>query len=255
MNRWMSGALGAAALLAVPLLAGAPVPPPAAAQDVIAMGEEPMEVDYVVFWEVGPEMRLLSEKAQALALDLHGKMDALSQAEKDPQKSLALRREVKALLEEYKASKERLISLVDRVIKTPPPRIGDVDLLRKLRGTELTDINWNKRKFIDCLRDIGKRLRVNFVMHYDMNKFNTVEMDFPQATADGILRTICAGFEAEYIVHNGEICVIKKLKRNDERLLRYFEKHPEWKYWEPEPETDMGEEDWDNPTRNKEGGK
>jgi hypothetical protein len=239
----MGAAVLGAAALAPLFVPGRPVTPSAEAQDVIAMGELPMEVDYDAFWAAGPEMRLLSEQAQALALDLHGTMDALRQSEKDVEKSKSLRAEVNALLAEYKARKVRLIALIDRIIKTPPPRFSDIDLLKRLRNTELTDISWNKRKFIDCLRDIGKRLRVNFVMHYDMNKFNTVELDFPQSTADGILRTICAGFEAEYIVHNGEICIIKRLKRNDERLLRYFDKHPEWKYWEPKPETDLGNDE------------
>ncbi len=241
---WSRGlaARGAALVLVLGLFVprGAP---PADAQEVRALGEGAMYVDYDTYWAATPELRSLSEQSLALALELHREMDALREAEKDPAKVRVHRAKVKSLLEEYRARKARLIAVVDTILHTPPPRMADVELLRKLRDTELIDISWNKRKFIDCLRDVGRALKVDFVMHYDVNKFNTVEMDFPRQSADGILRTICAGFESEYIIHNGEICIIKKLKRNDERLLRYFKDHPEWKYWEPEPETPIGEED------------
>jgi hypothetical protein len=90
---------------------------------------------------------------------------------------------------------------------------------------------------------MGERLKLRFVMHPNVLKFNTVEMDFPRARADGILTTICTGFECEYIVHNGEVIVIKAIKRNDERLMRYIKEHPEWKYWRPEPKVDIAPDD------------
>jgi len=240
----MNPGLRTAAAAAVFAAMAVGVSPAGVAQEVRGLTRHPsIPIDYEAWWEDLPEAKALSEKGLELAMRLHDVMGRLAESEKDPVKGRASRAEARAVLEEYRAVKARQVAIVDRAMKTPPPRSSDVDILRKLRDTELLSISWNKRKYIDCLGDIGSALRINFVIHPGVNEYNTVEMDFPRMSASGILRTICDGFELEAIVYNGEVTVIKKLKRNDERMLKYLNNHPEWKYWLPEPKTAIAPED------------
>jgi hypothetical protein len=199
--------------------------------------DAPPPVDYDAFWEAAPEMRAISAQGQAAADRLHALMDELRKAEGDAEKTPRLRLEVKGLLEEHRARKARLVELASRSLKTPAPKRADIDLLRRLRDTELLDIRWDKTKFLDCLNQVAKAVDTRVVLHPDVLKFNTVEMDFGRVSASGVLDIICKGFECEWIVHGGEVIVIKELKRNDIRMKQYLDKHPEWKYWEKPPET------------------
>jgi hypothetical protein len=196
--------------------------------------DEPNPVDFDVFWESAREMRGIAADGQVAADKLQALMQELG-ATQEAEKAKRLRMEVKGLLEEHRARKARLNDIASRCLKTPAPKKADIDILRKLRDTELLGIHWNKTKFIECLSQIGRAVDVRFVLHPDVLKFNTVEMDFGRVSAAGLLNIICKGFECEWLVYGGEVIVIKELKRNDLRFLKYLEKHPEWKYWEKDP--------------------
>ncbi|MHC4924272.1 MAG: hypothetical protein ACYTG4_09375 [Planctomycetota bacterium] len=235
-------ALAATAALGVLAIAGTPS---SQAQEVVAYGEGTPELDYDAYFTGLAGQKDLAEKCLQLAKDLHEVMDKIRTSDGNPEDDRVLRAKAKSILQTYREYKKQQVELIDASLATAPPRMSDRKILHRLRDTELLGIVWNKRKFIDCLRDVGTRLKVNFVMHPNVLKFNTVEMDFPRASADSVLRTICSGFECDYIVYNGEIIVIKSIKRNDERLNRYLKEHPEWKYWRPEKKVDIGTEDED----------
>ena len=209
------------------------------AQDVVAYGEGDHVVDYDAYWKGMPRQMELSRDCLSLAKELHEVMDRLAEDEGKPEVETRLRGQVRGLLETYRARKAELVALTDGAMKTPPPLMGDREILTRLRDTELLGISWQKRTFVNCLRDLSRMLKVRFLIHPNVLKYNTVEMEFPRATADAMLRTICSGFESDYIVHNGEIIIIKSIKRNDERLQRYLAEHPEWKYWRPEKRTEV----------------
>lgn len=228
MTRTLRTAGAAAVLAALALTASDTV----LAQEVVAHNEGPPGIDFEAYFAAVPEMRKLSDETLAQARELHEIMDRLAAAEKDPAKSRAERAALRDLLVKYRANKERLVGLVDRAMRTPPPKAEDIEVLRRLRDTELVGISWQRTKFIDCLRDIARALEVRFVMHPDVLKNNTVEVNFPRSSADGILKALCTGFDCDYYVHNGEIIVIKTIKRNDKRLQKFLTDHPDWKYWQ-----------------------
>ena len=106
---------------------------------------------------------------------------------------------------------------------TPPPAETNLQIKERLRATELVGVSWDKTKYIDCLRDMARELRLRIVMHPDVLKFNTVEAVFPKTSADALLRQMTFGFDCEYILHKGEVVIIKAIKRNDKRLEEYRE--------------------------------
>jgi hypothetical protein len=204
------------------------------AQEVVAYAEGRPDVDYDAFDAAVPRFKELGRDALAEARLLNDLMEKLAQSEKDEAAAKEARAGVRDLLVKYRDNKVREAQLVDTVIKRKRTGKTDAEILKILHETELIGINWNKTKFIDCLRDLSQALGVTFVLHPDVLKFNTVEVSFPRSSADGILRAIIAGFECDYIVYDGEIVVIKTIKRNDKRLQDYLDRHPEWKYWRPE---------------------
>lgn len=202
-----------------------------AAQEVVAYAEGRPVIDYDAFWAAVPQIKELAKEALDLARQLNESMDALASSENDAVKSREARVSARDLLDRYSANRVKLIAILDACLKTPPAKDADVDILKRLRETELIGIKWDKTKFIDCLRDLAGAMNLRFVMHPDVLKFNTVEAAFPRSSADGILRAITSGFDCDYIIRNGEIVVIKSIKRNDKRLQQYLDRHPEWKYW------------------------
>ena len=220
----------AAAALAVAAFA---VPAPCPAQEVIAYAEGRPVVDYDAWRDSVPEMREISKRTFALVMELHECMDRLGAAESDPGKQAEERLKARDMLLRYRADKDTLVNIVDRCLKTPPPAETNLEIKERLRATELVGVSWNKTKYIDCLRDMARELKLRIVMHPDVLKFNTVEAVFPKTSADALLRQMTFGFDAEYILHKGEVVIIKSIKRNDKRLEDYREKHPEWKYWRP----------------------
>ena len=220
----------AAAALAVAAFAA---PAPCPAQEVIAYAEGRPVVDYEAWKAAVPEMREITKRTFALVTELHECMDRLSAAESDPAKQAEERLKARDMLLRYRADKDTLVNIVDRCLKTPPPAETNLEIKERLRATELVGVSWNKTKYIDCLRDLARELRLRIVMHPDVLKFNTVEAVFPKTSADGILRQMTFGFDCEYVLHKGEVVIIKTIKRNDKRLEDYREKHPDWKYWRP----------------------
>ena len=172
------------------------------AQEVFAYNEKRPDLDYEAFRGAVPQFKTLGAEAlddAKLLLDL---MDKLAATEKDASK--AARAEARDLLVRYRDNKVKVAALADTVLKHKGSGEADMEILKKLRQTELVGISWNQTKFVDCLRDLAQALQVTFVMHPDVLKFNTVEITFPRSPADGILRTITAGFDCDYIVYNGE---------------------------------------------------
>jgi hypothetical protein len=204
------------------------------AQEVLAYAEERPTIDYDAFLLAVPQFKELSQDSLALAREVNEAMEALGAAAKGSAEEREGRAAVRALLLRYRDNKAKAVRVADTVLKTKPPRESDLAILKKLRETELVDVTWRKTKFIDCLRDLARAVEVNFVLHPDVLKFNTVEVTFPRASADGILRAIVGGFDCDWIVHDGEIVIIKSIKRNDKRLQQYLDKHPDWKFWRPE---------------------
>ncbi len=203
----------------------------ALAQEVRAHGEGPPGVDIAAFQACVPRMMALSEETLAQARQIADIMDRLAATEADPEKNRAERAALRDLLLKYRERKTEVVTLMDAALRTPPPEEEDLEILRRLRDTELVGISWNQTKFIDCLRDIARAVGVRFVMHPDVLKNNTVEVTIPRAAADGVLRNMCTGFDCDWYVHNGEIVVIKTIKRNDKRLQKFLDEHPGWKYW------------------------
>jgi hypothetical protein len=203
------------------------------AQDVVAYAEERPDIDYDAFRAAIPQFKTLGRSALDDAKVLLETMEKLAATEKDAAASRAARSEARDLLVRYRDNKVKVVELVDRVLKRQGTPESDVEILKRIRQTELVGISWNQTKFIDCLRDLSQALKVRFVMHPDVLKFNTVEITFPRSSADAILRTIINGFDCDYYVYNGEIIVIKTLKFNDKRMQAYLTKHPDWKFWRP----------------------
>lgn len=228
-------AAAAAALAALALTAS----DACVAEEVVAYAEGRPEIDYDAFRgyakaDAEPSFRALARESLALARQLHEVMASLAAGEGDPQKSRAAREEAREILARYRDNKATLLRCVDQCLKTPSPAESDLEILRRLRETELQGLLWDKTRFIDCLRDIAGAMKLRFVMHPDVLKFNTVEAQFRRTSADGVLRAITTGFDCDAIVHDGEVVVIKSLKRNDVRLQKYLDEHPDWRYWEPE---------------------
>ena len=219
---------GASALLAAVALTASDT---CVAQEVVAYAEERPVIDYDAFWAAVPQVKELATEALDQARELHEAMDALAQSENDPAKSRETRTLARGTLDRYRANRVRLVGILDVCLKTSRSTDTDIEILKRLRETELIGVRWDKTKFIDCLRDLAAALKVRFVMHPDVLKFNTVEAAFPRSSADGILRAITSGFDCDFIIQNGEIVIIKSIKRNDKRLQQYLDKHPEWKYW------------------------
>jgi hypothetical protein len=224
-------AAGAGAVLAAVALVASDT---CVAQEVVAYAEERPVLDYDAFWAAVPRIKELAKESLKEATDLHDAMEKLSKMENDAVGTKIARKEARELLETYRANRIEYLTLLNAGLKTPAPKDTDLDILKRLRETELIGIHWDKTKFIDCMRDIAAALNVRILIHPDVLKFNTVEASFPRSSADGILRAITSGFDAEFIVYNGEIIVIKTIKRNDKRLQKYLDKHPDWKYWRPE---------------------
>jgi hypothetical protein len=228
----MSRSVRAAVLAsAAAVLLAAPRPCPA--QEVLAYGEERPVIDYDAFVAGVPEMVEVSRTSQGLVQELHECMDRLSAAEADAEKQKEERAKARDVLLRYREEKARLVRLVDRVFRTPTPAEADLAILQRLRETELVGVQWKETRYIDCLRDLARELKLRFLLHPDVLKFNTVDAAFPKTSADGILRQLTTGFDCEHIVYNGEIVVIKAIKRNDARLQKWLEEHPGWKYWRP----------------------
>lgn len=230
MNRAVRRAAGSAALAALALTASGTCP----AQEVVAYAEARPEIDYEAFWAAVPRVKELARESLVQARELLEVMERLSTAEKDEAKLAEARAAARELLLRYRDNKATLVRTVDVCLKAPRDREDDLEILRRLRETELVGISWDKTKFIDCLRDLAGALRVRFLMHPDVLKFNTIEASFPRAPADGILKAIATGFDCDYYVYNGEVVVIKTLKRNDIRIQQFLDKHPDWKYWRPQ---------------------
>jgi hypothetical protein len=204
------------------------------AQDVIAYNEGRPDIDYEAFWAGVPQLKALGNDALEEARNLNELMEQLAAHEADPAAGKEIRGKVREALLRYRDLKAKEVRIADLVLKSKPTSEKDLAIVKRLRETELIGISWNKAKFVDCLRDLSQALNVRFVLHPDVLKFNTVEVTFPRTAADGILRALCTGFGCDYIVHNGEIVVIKSIKRNDERLQEYLDRHPDWKYWRPD---------------------
>jgi hypothetical protein len=209
------------------------------AQDVVAYNEGHPDLDYEAFWAAVPQLKDLGKEAIEGARSLNDLMEKLAESEKDAAASKELRTAVRDALLRYRDVKVKEARLCDTVLKRKGAPEKDLEIIKRLRETELLGIAWNKTKFIDCLRDLSQALNVRFVLHPDVLKFNTVEVAFPRTAADGILRALCTGFGCDYIVFNGEIIIIKSIKRNDERLQAFLDKHPDWKYWRPEVVKDV----------------
>ena len=143
------------------------------------------------------------------------------------------RAKTRDLLIRYREEKARLVRAVDRCLKTPAASESDLAILKRLRETELVGVSWNETRYVDCMRDLARELKLRVLMHPDVLKFNTVEATFPKTSADGVLRALTSGFDCEHIVYNGEVIVIKAIKRNDARLQKWLDEHPGWKYWRP----------------------
>ena len=201
--------------------------------DVVAYNEKRPDIDYDAFKASVPRFKELGREALESARLLAEAMDKLAATEKDATASRAARTDARDLLLKYRDNKAKVIQLADTVLMRRGAVEPDVEILKRIRESELVGISWNQTKFIDCLRDLAGALQVNFVMHPDVLKFNTVEITFPRSSADAILRTIIHGFDCDYYIHNGEIVVIKSLKFNDKRMQAYLTKHPDWKYWRP----------------------
>jgi len=227
MSPWsrILAAAGAAAALAAP--------GESPAQEVLAYAEGRPVVDYDAWKAAVPEMREISKRTMEFVKELHECMERLSAAESDAAKQAEERLKARDLLLKYRQDKAALVRLVDRCLATPPAAETDLQIRQRLRDTELVGVTWSKTKYIDCLRDLARELRLRIVLHPDVLKFNTVEATFPKTSADGILRQMTFGFDCEYILHNGEVVIIKAIKRNDKRLEQYREQHPDWKYWRP----------------------
>jgi len=223
-------ATGAAAVLALISITASDT---CRGQDVIAYNEKRPELDYDAFWASVPQFKSLGNEALEEARLLLETMEKLAASEGDATASKAARAEARDLLVKYRDNKVKVARLADTVLKrrdTPEP---DLEILKRIRQTELVGISWQQTKFIDCLRDLAQALKVNFVLHPDVLKFNTIEASFGRSSADGILRAITVGFDCDYFVYDGEIIVIKTFKMNDKRMQAFLTKHPDWKYWRP----------------------
>jgi hypothetical protein len=230
----MHGTLRAAAAAGALALVSLGASDTCAAEEVVAYAEERPDLDYEAFFAALPRIRELAGEALALSRELNDTMEKLRKAEGDKVAAGIARSAARDLLVKYRDNRVTLLALVNGILKKAPAAEADLAILRRLRDTELLGVSWDKTKFIDCLRDIARAVGVRFVLHPDVLKFNTVEAAFPRASADGILRAITAGFGCDCIVFEGEIVVIKSLKRNDARIQKYLDRHPEWQYWKPE---------------------
>lgn len=227
MHRSLRAGGAALALAALALSASDTV----VGQEVRAHDEGPPGVRFEALFAAVPQMRTLSAESLAQFRQVADIMDRIAAAEKDPEKNRTERAALRDLLVKYRDNKEKVVKLVDGALGTPPPAETDLEVMRRLRETELVGIHWNRTKFIDCLRDIARAVNVRMVMHPDVLKNNTVEASMPRAAADGLLAQICNLCDTEYIVHHGEIIIIKKIKKNDKRLQKFLDEHPDWKYW------------------------
>jgi len=203
------------------------------AQEVVAYNEKRPEIDYEAFRGAVPQFKALGAEALDDAKVLLELMDKLAATEKDDAASKAARIEARDLLVRYRDNKVKVAALADTVMMRKGTPEADLEILKRIRETELVGIDWKETKFIDCLKDLSQALKVTFVMHPDVLKFNTIEAAFPRSSADAILRAITTGFDCDYVVYHGEIIVIKSLKFNDRRMQAYLTKHPDWKYWKP----------------------
>ncbi len=201
------------------------------AQDVTAHDEGPPGVDFAAFFGAVPQMKALAEETLEQSRQIADLMDRLAATEGDPGKNRVERGALRDLLVKYRDNKAALVRLTDAALNTPAPKESDLDVMRKLRETELVGIHWDRAKFINCLRDIAGAVGVRITMHPDVLKNNTVEASMPRAAADGLLAQLCALCDSEYVVYNGEVIVVKKYKRNDKRLQAFLDKHPDWKFW------------------------
>lgn len=233
-------AAGAGALLALVALTASDT---CTAQEVIAYAEERPDFDYEAFWAAVPRVKELARESLKQATDLHEAMEKLAKSENDAVGAKISRAEARDLLEKYRANRLEYLKLLDVCLKTPAPKDEDLEILKRLRETELLGVKWNQTKFIDCMRAIAQACNIRILIHPDVLKFNTVEAEYPRASADGLLRALTSGFDAEFIVFHGEVIIIKTIKRNDKRLLKYLDKHPDWKYWRPEEVKPQAEDD------------
>ncbi len=201
------------------------------AQEVIAHNVGAPNIDLDAFFEAVPQMKTLSDETLAMARELNEAMERLAATEGEASKNRDARAATRDLLVRYRDLKQRLVRVVDKSLRTPPPKEGDLEIMKKLREKELQGIRWEKRKVVNCLFDLAGLLDLRFVIHPDVLYFNEVFMKFESAPADGILRQICAGFDCDYYVHNGEIIIIKSIKMNDKRMQKFLDRHPDWKFW------------------------
>lgn len=227
MSRRLPRAAAAALLAALALTASDEV----RAQEIVAYEKVVPPIDLDAFFGAVPRMKALADETLAQARELNEAMERLAASEGDAAKNREARAATRDLLVRYRERKLELVKIVDTCLKTAPAKEADLDILKKLREKDLQGIAWKERKFVDCLRDIAGPLDLRFVLHPDVLMFNTVEARFETSPADGILRFLTAGFDCDYYVHNGEIIVIKSIKRNDKRMQKFLDRHPDWKFW------------------------
>src|SRR5688572_1094472 len=141
------------------------------AQDVIAYNEKRPEIDYEAFKASVPRFKELGNEALEQAKLLLETMEKLSATEKDDAASRAARAEARELLVRFRDNKVKVAALADTVMKRAGTPESDLEILKRIRQTELVGISWNQTKFIDCLRDLAAALNVTFVMHPDVLKF------------------------------------------------------------------------------------
>ncbi|MCU0728171.1 MAG: hypothetical protein MUE73_20680, partial [Planctomycetes bacterium] len=186
--------------------------------------EDQAPVDLNTYFKLLPEMQQISEKSVESIRTLNRLMKALEQSVKDDE-AAGLRAQIRPVLLEHRSLKERMIALVDQILKAPAPARSNLEALRKLHSTTLHDVSWNNIIFKYVVRDLTQALGIPIHLNGRVTIRHQVDVQFPQVTALAALDMICTNFELKWIIYNGEIHIAKKINPNEDRFIEWEKAH------------------------------
>lgn len=181
-------------------------------------------IDYAAYYEVLPLMKEISEASNKSVGDIHTLMTELL-GTADDAKAAGIRAQIRPLLVEHRKMKERMVEIVDRVLMKPGRDRSDIEALRALRDTVLRRVSWNNTFFKYVARDISQAIGVPIRLNAKVQELNTVEIGFPEISAEGVLTLICQNFGLKWIVYGGEFVVLKQIGPNEARFLAWEKDH------------------------------
>jgi hypothetical protein len=198
---------------------------PATAEKKTKVKRKKVPFDYKAYFTNLPRMQKITEQSNKNIKTLHTLMGDLGATKsEDDAKANLIRAKIRRLLTNHRKLKLEMIGLSDKALKKPKPARTDVQALRALRKTELTGVRWSNTFLMDVAKEMAEAIEVPIYLANSVQELNRVNLDFDTIAAEAVMDIICSNFGLKYLVYGGEICMFRRLNRNEERFLAYEKK-------------------------------